>query len=190
MKKIHYFLYSLSTILFFSCKNEPSINDIISCSSDAEFHHSKTIRDAKNNFEINLGEHWKRELYFDEYQSRIYSADTTRSYSESFIIDVTRFEGNINLTENFRQHLISQIKSIPRAYIIKEGFINFKEIPAYVVYSFQKKDEMVLYNIQCYIAYSDHYFLLESKINGSKNLDKNSCESVAIFNSLTQMNKQ
>ena len=96
MKKIHYLIYCFSTILLFSCKKELSINDIISCTSEVEFHHSKTIRDAKNNFEISLGEHWKRELYFDDHQSRIYAADTTRNFSSSFIIDVTRFKGKIN----------------------------------------------------------------------------------------------
>ncbi|ANW95682.1 hypothetical protein AXE80_05055 [Wenyingzhuangia fucanilytica] len=164
--------------------------DLFSCEQKTEIKNTRVVNDVHHNFKIKVGKNWKTELYFDDYQSRIYSADTTRNYSESFIIDITRFEGNITLSDNFRQHLMSQIKSIPRAYIIKEGFIDFKDSAAYAIYSFQKKEDIVLYNIQCYLTYPDHYFLLESKINGSQNLEKNTCESIAIFNSLTQMTKQ
>ena len=184
MKKFHYLLYCLSTVLLFSCKNEPSINDVISCTSDVDFHHSKIIRDAKNNFEINLGEHWKRELYFDDYQSRIYAADTTRNFSSSFIIDVTRFKGKIIIEEAFKNKITTQVLATPKTYIIQNSIIKFNDQPAYAIYYFHKNEEQVTYNIQYYIADQEHYYLLSAQINGSQNFTKNNCEILQIFNSL------
>lgn len=185
MKNLHYFLYLLPIILLLSCKKTPSIYDVISCNSSQEFEHTKTIRDAKNHFEINLGEHWKRELYFDDYQSRIYAADTTRNFSSSFLIDVTRFKGRIIIEEAFKNKITSEIlASNPRTYVIENSIIEYKEQPAYAIYYFHKNEDQVTYNIQYYIAFKESYYLLSAQINGSQNFELNNCEILQLFNSL------
>ncbi|NJB81809.1 hypothetical protein [Wenyingzhuangia aestuarii] len=187
MKKNHYFLYFIIATLLFSCEQGPTIFDVVDCNSNTEFHHTKSIRDVKNGFEISIGENWKRELYFDDYQSRIYAADTTRSFSASFLIDITRFKGKIIIEEAFKNKISQQILAKPRTYIIKDKLITFKNKPAYAVYSFQKNATNASYTIQCYVADKEHYYLLSSQINGSQNLAQNSCEIVSIFNSLKML---
>ncbi|NIJ45513.1 hypothetical protein FHR24_001981 [Wenyingzhuangia heitensis] len=184
MKKLHYFIYLSCTILLFSCKKEPTIYDVIECNTSTNFNHSKTIRDVKNSFEITIGENWKRELYFDDYQSRIYAADTTRSFSSSFIIDITRFKGKIIIEEAFKNKISKQTLAKPRSFIINQGLITFNQNPAYAIYSFQKNTDSATYTIQCYMSNKDYYYLLSAQINGSKNLSHNSSEILEIFNSL------
>ncbi|MDO6803613.1 hypothetical protein Q4595_14260 [Wenyingzhuangia sp. 1_MG-2023] len=172
------------TIVLVACQQKLTLKDIVECDGNVVFQHDKIIRDAKNYYEITIGKDWKRELFVDQQQSRIYAADTTKNYSASFLIDVTRFDGRIVLDSTFQKNIISQIKSLPRSYVIKEGFIEFQEQPAYSVFSFQKTDTAILYQIQCYVAAQDHYFLLSSNIHGNQNLSNNLCESISIFNSL------
>ena len=179
------FLYALLLcVVFFSCKKQATITNVIPCNSSTAFKHAKIIRDVKNNYEINIGENWKRELYFDDYQSRIYAADTTRSFSSSFIVDVTCFKGKIILDEAFKNQLIANVKKQPKNYIIKEGFIELKELPGYFILSFENKHNTQIYTLTCYLTKGDDYYLLKSTINGSENLDNNLCESIAVFNSL------
>lgn len=185
--KLYYLISIFCVLAIISCNQKPDIYDILGAKKNTNYNHSKTIRDVKNNFEVNIGAHWKRELYFDDYQSRIYTADTTKSYSSSFIIDITRFKGKIIIEEEFKNQLVSTIQKKAQNYVIKEGFLEFKEKPAYCIYSFEKQLEHVVYTIECYVADGDNYYLLTSTINGSNNLNNNLSETLAIFNSLTPL---
>jgi len=167
-----------------SCKHEATLSDIIKSNYTEEFNHDKIIRDAKDSFEVKIGKNWKRELYVDTNQSRIYAADTTRSFSASFIVDITKFKGKIHIDDEFTQKIGSQITQQSRTYIIKQGPIVFKEHPSYVFYSFQKQTNSVIYTIECYVPHQESYFLLTAQINGSLNLEQNTAEIITIFNSL------
>lgn len=184
MKPIHQLIYFFSILVLFSCNQKPKIDHLISCSKNHEFQHQKTIRDVKNHFEINIGDHWKRELYFDDHQSRIYAADTTRSFSSSFIIDVTRFSNRIIIEEDLKKRTTNQVLSEPNTYIIKNKVITYKNQPAYAIYYFRKINDRVIYNLQYYISYKNCYYLLSAQINGSHQFDSNNCEILQVFNSL------
>lgn len=188
MKKITlYFIFFNSIILLFSCQQSPTISDIIESDFSKQFDHNKVIRDAKNSFEINIGKNWKRELYVDTNQSRIYGADTTRNYSSSFIIDITKFKGKIRIEDEFTDGISSQITKEHRTYMINQGAILFKKIPSYVFYSFQKNNNNITYSIECYVPDGESYYLLSAQINGSQNLTQNTAEIITIFNSLNRL---
>lgn len=182
--KLDYFAYFVILLIAISCQKKTTIYDVLECKSSNSFAHAKTLRDVQNHFEINIGENWKRELYYDSYQSRIYAADTTRSYSSSFIVDITRFEGKIIIEKAFQEQLMKTIKEKKNQFIIKEGFIDFKEQKSYTIFSFQKREEQQTYTLECYVPSGEFYYLLTSTINGSDNLANNILESLQVFNSL------
>ncbi|MGY5351241.1 hypothetical protein ACXGQW_01495 [Wenyingzhuangia sp. IMCC45533] len=183
--KLLYLPFYVLSLCLLSCKKKQDLSTLLGVDKKIEFDHAKVIRDVKNNYEIKIGDHWKRELYFDDYQSRIYAADTTRNYSNSFIIDVTRFKGKIILEDAFRNELKSKIEKKARNYIISEGYSKYKDLPAYYIFSFKKQSEQEIYTLDYYIAEEDSYYLLKSTINTSKNLSNSLSESLAIFNSIT-----
>ncbi len=182
--KIHYTIFCLIFITLFSCKKKKDLGTLLNINKHTQFNHSKVIRDVKNNFEITIGDTWKRELYFDDYQSRIYAADTTRNYSSSFIIDITRFKGKIILDKAFKNELLTNIEKAPKNYMISNGFLQFNKQPAYYVFSFERQHQKEIYTLDYYIEDDEYYYLLRSTINTSKNLPNSLDESVTIFNSL------
>lgn len=182
--KTIFFLFTLTFACFISCQEptelqklfENEINDL-----EVTFNQPKVVVDAKENFEITLEKNWKRELYLDEAESRIYTADTTKSLKESFILDITSIEGKIKLDNNFANQLKNQIRNIPQAYIVVDDFITVNKLPAYCIYSFQKSEPLNQFNIQLYIADKDRYYLLESKIYGDDNIQEKIAKSLLSF---------
>ncbi len=185
MKNLIHYLTILFLVFFVSsCQKKATLNNVLKINNSLQFTHDKTIRDVKNNFEITIGKHWKRELYYDAAQSRIYAADTTRNFSSSFIIDVTCFTGKIILDDTFTDKLSNDITKFPKNYIINKGSLELQNKPAYCVYSFEKLSQTAIYNIECYLPDGERYYVLKSTINGSEHLSKNVSETIKIFNSL------
>ena len=182
--KFDYLAYLMVLFLAISCQKTSTIYDVLECKQATSFQHSKTIRDVQNHFEINIGENWKRELYVDDYQSRIYAADTTRNYSSSFIVDITRFKGKIIIEDAFKEQLIKTLEKKPNNYVINEGFIEFKKKKSYTLFSFEKQNEQQIYTLECYVPSGEYYYLLISTIHGSHDLTNNVLESLQVFNSL------
>lgn len=177
-------ILSISIVfLCLSCKQEKTLQNFIDCDYETNFKHDKVLRDAKNYFEVNIGNHWKRELYVDDGQSRMYAADTTRDYSESFIIDITRFDGRIVLDSVFQNKLKKDIENENRSYIIKDNFLNYNTKKGYGVFYFEHKGANPTYFMEFYIAYPEHYYLLKAIILGNEKFEDNLCETMEVINS-------
>lgn len=166
-----------------SCKKEKTLANFVDCDIDTTFIHNKVLRDAKNYFEITINNNWKRELFVDVNQSRIYAADTTKDYSASFIIDVTRFNDRMVLDTIFQNKIIKNIKNKNKSYVIQEDFFTYNDQKGYGVFYFEHKGANPTYFLEFYIAYAEHYYLLKSIILGNENFEANVCESMTLLNS-------
>ena len=110
MKKVILLILTISVI---SCqKNE--LSDEFNCKTTSEFSEVKEIRDVLKKFKITLPTKWKTQLYYDDFQSEIYSADTTKSLKETYILDISWHQGELNLDEFFDQ-------TVRDTLAIKEG---------------------------------------------------------------------
>lgn len=188
--KLHYFYFFILSLCFVSCHEESDLEELLNIKANINYNLNKTIVDVKDNYQINIGDDWKRELYFDQQQSRIYAADTTKSFLSSFIVDFTQFDGKIELNENFRTQLIKQIEKQPRSYVINEGFIEINKVPAYCVFSFSREPDFEVYYLSCYLKDHNSYYFLTSTLYGSDHMKDNLKEAVSVFNSFKLLNKQ
>lgn len=170
-------------LLITACEKDKTLATFLDCETDNVFTHDKVLKDAQNFFELEIGNHWKRELFVDHNQSRIYAADTTRNFYSSFIIDITRFQGKIQINKEFQQKITQSIQSTQQSYLIKDDFFDFEKQSGYGVFYFEKKGEQPTYFLEFYIAYQNHYYLLKSTLLGSENFEANLCESMQVLNS-------
>jgi hypothetical protein len=70
-----------------ACKNSSQLFTDLNCESIAE---EVTVEsDFENKFTIPVPKTWKINLYYDNAQSSIYFADTTKQLTETMIVDVT-----------------------------------------------------------------------------------------------------
>ena len=180
-----FFSIIIILITFISCeKNE--VRDALNCSTTTNFANTKEITGILKHFKINVPKSWKSELYYDEIQSRIYSADTTIQLTQTYIIDVTWYQGEIELDDNFEKIIINNLKQNLNLTSIKANFGYFKGYPCYFNLAQGLSSGFEYHYLQIYVKTNiDEYFNLTTKVYGGEFIDERLCESISLFDGIT-----
>lgn len=177
------FLITLSLLLG-SCKND-TISNNFDCNTTSHFTDSKKYHDVLRKFRVNIPKHWKTELYFDEYQSELYSADTTKELSESYIIDLAWHQGELVFDKEFEEKILENLSEIERLETVVSGFSKFKKRKAYYNLSVGKNTDITYHYLQIYMMYNvDSYYIFNSKIYGDDFVNERICESISLFQNI------
>ncbi len=177
------FVFIFIIILIVGCKKQSELSKTFNCNT-FKLSNLETYSDFKQNFEIAIPTNWKTELYYNEFQSEIFSADTTKQLSESYIIDAAFNYGNLEFNEEFYNKTAS-ILATSNLQKIKDGTIKFKSNPAYWYLVTGTKKGFTYNQFNLIIKLSkETYFTAYSEIYGTNNIDKRICESITILNSI------
>ena len=90
----------IASLLLFSCQNKSELSKEFNCESTT-FKDLETVDDVKNLFSIEIPKNWKTNLYKDEVQSSIFTADTTKQLTETVLLDVTFIQNKLKFDEAF-----------------------------------------------------------------------------------------
>ena len=181
MKKI---LILILTIGFISCQNN-SLKKEFNCETDADFSELKEYRDFLKNFRVKVPKNWKTTLYYDEYSSEIYSADTTKQLTDTYVLEMSWKQGELNIDENFAKKINDTLQLRERLKMTKSGFGKFKKKPMYFNLAEGTRSGIQYKYLQVYLKTNiDEYITLTSKVFGDKLVDERLCESVELFESL------
>jgi len=179
LKLILLLLFILITTI--SCHKKSSLEEEFNCSISIDLANSKEYRDIKKNYKITIPLKWKTKLYFDEYQSDIFTADTIKQLSDSYIIDTSWKMGELNFDEEF----ISKINSQTDFKLVNSKLTTFLEHPTYWSLSKGKKGKLEYHILNVYIKTSfDSYLLASAEIYGNQDIQKRICESISLFNTI------
>lgn len=182
--KFKLILLLLLAVFFNSCNKKSELETSFKCQNSITDIELKEIKDVKKNFKINVPKSWKTELYFDEFQSAIFTADTTKQLSETFILDTTWKSGELILDESLEE----KIKSNSDLTIINSKFENINDKPSYWHHSSGKKNNFDFNTLDVYIKTSiDSYILVSTQIYGNENVSQRICESIKLINTLEFM---
>lgn len=174
----------LFSLILSSCQNSQFEREF-GCETPMSFSHTKTYKDVLNHFEIEIPKSWKTSLYYDEYQSKLYTADTTRNLSESYILDITWHQGELVIDAEFEELVSKQVGREFNLIPVKSGEGEFLDLPGYYHISTGKKNDLSWHYLQVYLKYStDEYYTLTSKIYGNELVTERICASFAIFKEL------
>lgn len=129
MKKMRNLIVVIAVfgIVLSSCKNSQFEREF-SCDTPMSFSSTKTYKDVLSHFEIDVPKNWKTSLYYDEYQSKLYTADTTRNLSESYIIDVSWHQGELIIDDDLERLVSEQVGREFNLIPVKAGKENFSTI--------------------------------------------------------------
>ena len=177
------FLISLS-----SCQKD-TIDESFDCNTTTNFANTEEVQGILKHFKIEIPSSWKSELYFDETQSRFYSADTTKQLTDTYIIDVTWHQGEIEFGRDFETLVVNDLKQNQQLSLIKSGFGEFKDFKGYYNLSkgFQSGFEYHFFQIFLKTA-TDEYFTLTTKVYGTEFVNERICASVSIFENIKFLN--
>lgn len=177
--KYFYILISAS-ILLSSCSNPSGLSKNFNC-NETNIKSPKVVLDYKRNFKLTIPTNWKTKLYFSEYESEIFTADTIKELTETFIL-VTSFNlGSLNFDTNFHQKKDSLL-SRNDLELIKEGNQLFLSKSAYWYVSKGKKNGYTYHQFNLTLKQSENtYFNAYSEIYGDTLVNNRICETISIL---------
>ena len=152
------------------------------CETPLQYTQTKTYKDVLNHFEIDLPSSWKTELYYDEYQSAVYTADTTKSLRETFILDISWRQGELVLNKDFEVKVAENARRNLKLIPVKSGFGEYLDQPAYYHISTGKSDDLSWHYLEVYVQHKvDEYYSFTAKIYGDEFVSERICSSFSIF---------
>ncbi|QNM86414.1 hypothetical protein H9W90_04625 [Polaribacter pectinis] len=170
-------------LLLFSCQKQSEISKSFNCESTS-FKNLEETKDVKKLFTLQLPKSWKTNLYYDETQSSIYTADTTKQLTETLLLDVTFIRNSINFDEAFK--LKQEQESLGKQLIQTEG----KEVilldkPSYYTLSKGKKGVYKYEVCQAFIKLNEQNFILaKAEIYGDSLVNKRMCEAISLIENI------
>ena len=174
----------LSLLVFSSCQNN-DLGEQFECNTPTHFTNTKKYKDVLSKFNIEIPKYWKTQLYYDEFQSDLYSADTTKQLSETYLIDITWHQGELNFDEEFKSKISKGLKNKGLLKVVRSGFVKFKKHDSYYNLSTGKSADLTYHFLQVYLKYKpDEYYTFTSKIYGDKYVNERICSSISIFNNI------
>lgn len=183
MKKVLILLLTIALAFNISCEKS-EIEQSFQCNSDVNFSNTKTYEDVLKHFKIDIPKKWKTNLYYDEYQSELHSADTTKQLSKTYIIDVAWHQGELNFNDDFEKKINDKL-SKEKLKAINSGYGNFKDLPMYFNYAKGVNLKFDYHLVQIYVLYKpDEYYLFSTKFYGDKYINERICESFSLFENI------
>ncbi|MDF1517575.1 MAG: hypothetical protein RQ864_08990 [Lutibacter sp.] len=148
------------------------------------YKNTKEITDFKKNFTLNIPTNWKTKLYFDNYQSEIFTADTIKQLSETYILAASFNFGTLNFNSDFHLRKDS-VLTANNLKIIDSGNESFQSKPSFWYVSKGTKNNFDYHRFTVLTKISENiYFSAYTEIYGNANVDKRICESILLLESI------
>ena len=180
MLKNIYKLFLIATFLFFSCHKQSDLNKDFNCDI-TKFNNVEIVGDMKKLFSIEIPKHWKTNLYQDEVQSSIFTADTTKQLKETILLDITFVEKKINFDEAF---LLQQEQKYLSKNLIKiksKRLKNSEKPTLYMVYKGKKGN----FNYQICNTFikinTSNFILAKTEVYGDSLVNQRLCKAFSLI---------
>lgn len=178
MKKVCLLL--LIFMIVISCKKQSDLSKNFNCNSK-NLSHLKVYTDFKNNFKLHIPNTWKTTKYYSEIQSEIFTADTVKQLTETYILNAAFAFGNVNFDTAFYQK-IDSLASFNNFKIVKTGTITFQNSPSYFNLLKGQKNGFTYHQFNIISKKTiNTYFSSSVEIYGELNVEERLCESIGIL---------
>lgn len=175
--------YGLIFLFIFGCSNQSEIGKKMNCSATT-YKNTKEITDFNKNFTLNIPSNWKTELYFDNYQSEIFTADILKQLSETYILAVSHNLGTLNFDSDFHRRKDSVLR-VNNLKMIDSGDQTFQSKPSFWYVAKGTKNNFAYQRFTVMTKLSENtYFSAYAEIYGNTNIDKRICESISLLESV------
>lgn len=178
-----HFILIASIIFFYGCSNQSELSKNFNCQSST-LENTTQIFDFNKNFKLNIPVSWKTELYYDKYTSEIFTADTIKQLSDTFILDASYNLGEVIFNEEFfaKNNAIAGSENFE---IIKSEISLFqsKESYWYVLKGTKNNFPYQQFNLTVKLS-NNTYFNSYVEIYGDDNIDARICQAISILDNI------
>ena len=171
------------TLIFSSCSKQSELSKTFDC-SNTNTEQKSAQYDFHKNFKLQLPTSWKTELYYNNFQSEIFSADTVKELTKTYILDASHNLGNIEFNDNYFIKNDSTLK-VNNLTIIKSNSSFFKEKPSfwYVANGIKKGYAYHQFNLTVVLG-EQSYFNSFIEIYGEEAINERLCDAISIIESI------
>lgn len=182
---MRYFVGFLSlTFMLSSCFNSSKLEKEFNCKSSKHLS-TETVEDIFESYSVLIPKKWKSSLYYDNLQSEIFTADTTRVLEDTFLMEFSMINGKMSVNETFKNKVIEKAKA-NGLVMIKDNFIDYNEHKGYYHYGKGIQNNLAIHVFQYYIKIDDEkYFMTKTEIYGNDKVKERLCASFNLINSIT-----
>ncbi|MCH3885114.1 hypothetical protein [Tenacibaculum aquimarinum] len=171
--------------LLISCSNKNSeLSNHFSCDNTTLETELKKVKDIRNLFSVALPKHWKTNLYYDNAQTSIFAADTTKSLTKSVLLDITLVHNPVTFDEIFINKAIASSNEIGlKDEVLKE--IHFLDKPSFLQHSKGKKNNYSYEVVNVFSKVnSDNFLLTKIEVYGDSAVSKRLCNAISLVNNI------
>lgn len=148
----------------------------------------ETLDDVKGNFSIQVPKTWKTNFYYDEQQSAIISADTTKNLTETVMIDATHVIGKLSFNPEFIQRFKSNLSQQKLVESTSYEF-EFLNTPSYYSRALNATGKYPLEVVNIFLNTSkEDYLHATIKVYGDSLVNERLCLGLSLLENL-QFNK-
>lgn len=185
MKIKFYFLFLIVILITItSCSKKNNLKHQFNCKT-INFSNIEEIIDMNKQFKLKVPKHWNTRLYFDNNQTQIYSADTTKQLSQTYILDISFNNGELILNEAFKDTIIKNLTQKEQLKNLQFQFDQFKEKPSLWLFSKGKNNNLTYHYFQLFVLNSPtNYYEITTKIYGDKLIEERLCESISFMDEI------
>ncbi len=177
------YLILSASLLFFSCQNKSELSNVFNCESTT-FKNLETVDDLKVLFSLEIPKNWKTNLYKDEVQSSIFTADTTKQLTETVLLDVTFIQNKLNFDEAF---LLQQEQEYLSKSLIKVKSKKLKVLdkPSLNMVFKGKKGKFNYQICNTFIKVNESNFILaKTEVYGDSAINQRFCEAFSLLENI------
>jgi hypothetical protein len=181
MKK--FILLITASLLFFSCTQQSEISSDFNCKT-SNFKNLEAVKDVKNLFSIQIPKTWKTNLFYDNLQSSIFTADTTKQLTETLLLDITIINKSLKFDTDFK---LKQEKAnlAKKLIIIKSKEISIINKPTYYTISKGKKGVFDYQVGHFFIKVNEQNFILaKAEVYGDSLVNERFCKAFSFIENI------
>lgn len=173
-------LFFISFLALVSCNKQSELGKTFNCKNES-FSNLENVKDVKKAFSVTIPKNWKTNLYTSEIQSSIYTADTTKQLTESYLLDFTLVNKKIKLNDNFK--LKKEYENLSQNLVkIKSGELFFKEKPTYYTISVGKKKGFYYKVCHFFIKINqENFMIVKAETYGKEQVNDRICKAVSLI---------
>lgn len=181
----HVLKISCFLLILASCKQQSILEKEFECNSESFTGNIESVLDVKNSFSVDIPVNWKTNLFYDDIQSSIYFADTTKQLTETVLIDITQLNRPYTFDEKFKIQL-SKSDSILNFTRVNDHEFTFKKKKAYYSLSKGKKGKFSYQILNIFVKLNNFNSLhIKTEIFGDNNQQERMCKAINLFKSIT-----
>lgn len=170
----------LIQVLLLSCKKQSEITRSFNC-KNTSFNTLEVITDIKKIFSVEYPKNWKTNLFYDDIQSSIYTADTTKELTKSVLLDITFINKEMNFNDYFK--LKQEQDNLSKNLIqITSREIKLLKKPTYYTVSKGKKGGFSYVICNIFIKINNQNFILaKTEVYGDYLVDERLCQGIRLI---------